>query len=92
MNSRNLNCPVCQPLFNEVAAANLPFSHFAQSRLMCRVTGKPLNEHNLPMMLPNGQILGQLALTEISKDDGTLVCPITNQSFAQPKIEKVFVM
>lgn len=91
VNSRNVNCPVCQPLFNEVAN-NLPFSHFAQSRLMCRVTGKPLNEHNLPMMLPNGQILGQLALTEISKDDGGMVCPITNQAFAQPKIEKVFVM
>lgn len=88
---RNVNCPVCQPLFNEVAN-HLPFSHFAQSRLMCRVTGKPLNEHNLPMMLPNGQILGQLAVTELAKPDGALVCPITNQAFVQPKIEKVFVM
>lgn len=57
-NSKNPNCPVCQPNINEMAE-NLPFSHCAQSRLMCRVTKKPLNEYNLPMMLPNGQIFGQ---------------------------------
>lgn len=89
--SKNINCPVCQPNFNEVAE-HLPFSHCAQSRLICRVTGDPLNEHNLPMMLPNGQIFGQQAIDEMTKDDGTIVCPITNQSFCQPKIDKVFVM
>lgn len=89
--SKSINCPVCQPNFNEIAA-NLPFSHCAQSRLICRVTGLPLNEHNLPMMLPNGQIFGQLALSQISKDNGVIVCPKTNRTFQQPKIEKVFVM
>lgn len=33
--SKNLNCPVCQPHFNEMAE-HLPFSHCAQSRLICR--------------------------------------------------------
>lgn len=33
--SKSINCPVCQPNFNEIAA-NLPFSHCAQSRLICR--------------------------------------------------------
>ncbi|KAJ6637953.1 E3 ubiquitin-protein transferase MAEA [Pseudolycoriella hygida] len=86
-----VNCPVCQPNFNEIAAG-LPYSHVAQSRLFCRVTGLPLNEHNLPMMLPNGQIFGQLALSQLSKDNGVIVCPKTNRIFQQPKIEKVFVM
>lgn len=27
--------------------------------LLRRVTGSPLNEHNAPVMLPNGQIFGQ---------------------------------
>lgn len=57
--SKNMNCPVCQAHFNEIAE-HLPFSHCAQSRLICRLTGEPLNEHNLPMMLPNGQVFGQL--------------------------------
>lgn len=74
-----------------------------------------MNEHNLPMMLPNGQIFGQLvrltlnmqkignvtfifilllfqALSQISKDNGVIICPKTNRTFQQPKIEKVFVM
>lgn len=89
--SRNMNCPVCQPHISEIAEP-LPFSHCAQSRLMCRVTKKPLNEHNLPMMLPNGQIFGEKALDEITKENGLVVCPVTNQQFHQPKIEKVFVM
>ncbi|XP_055371237.1 E3 ubiquitin-protein transferase MAEA [Condylostylus longicornis] len=89
--SKNYNCPVCQTDFN-IIANNLPYSHCAQSRLICRVTGLPLNEHNLPMMLPNGQIFGQLAIPQITKEDGIVVCPITKQVWCDPKIEKVFVM
>uniref|UniRef100_A0A1A9W3K9 E3 ubiquitin-protein transferase MAEA n=1 Tax=Glossina brevipalpis TaxID=37001 RepID=A0A1A9W3K9_9MUSC len=88
---KNLNCPVCQEDFNQIAK-HLPYSHCVQSRLICRITGLPLNEHNLPMMLPNGQIFGQLALPEITKENGTVMCPITNTKFSNPKIEKVFVM
>lgn len=90
-NCKNLNCPVCQEDFNKIAL-NLPYSHCVQSRLICRMTGLPLNEHNLPMMLPNGQIFGQLAIPEITKENGVVVCPITNTKFTTPKIEKVFVM
>lgn len=34
-NSKNSNCPVCQPNINEIAEP-LPYSHCAQSRLICR--------------------------------------------------------
>lgn len=95
-----------------------------------RITGAPLNEHNIPMMLPNGQIFGQKvcisvttnehfvfiflcyinrsnrsirilneyfysyfqAITQMSKENGIIVCPKTNELFVQPKIEKVYVM
>lgn len=90
-NCKNLNCPICQEDFNRIAT-NLPYSHCVQSRLICRITGLPLNEHNLPMMLPNGQIFGQLAIPEITQENGMVVCPITNTKFCNPKIEKVFVM
>ncbi|CAD6995406.1 unnamed protein product [Ceratitis capitata] len=62
------------------------------SELTVRITGLPLNEHNLPMMLPNGQIFGQLAIPQITREDGAVVCPITNTKFSNPKVEKVFVM
>ncbi|EDV94380.1 E3 ubiquitin-protein transferase MAEA [Drosophila grimshawi] len=88
---RNLNCPVCQEDLNRIAL-KLPYSHCVQSRLICRVTGKPLNEHNHPMMLPNGQIYGRSALQKITKEDGTITCPVTNVKFTKPKIDKVFIM
>lgn len=91
VSNKNDNCPVCQTNLNKIAK-NLPYSHCAQSRLICRVSGAPLNEHNVPMMLPNGQIFGQQALTQLTKDNGIVVCPKTNDSFVQPKIEKVYVM
>uniref|UniRef100_A0A182SIE8 E3 ubiquitin-protein transferase MAEA n=1 Tax=Anopheles maculatus TaxID=74869 RepID=A0A182SIE8_9DIPT len=89
--SKNMNCPVCQENVNEIAE-DLPFSHCAQSRLICRITGKPLNEHNLPMMLPNGQVFGQQAIDQMRRVNDVLVCPKTNEMFRLPKIEKVFVM
>lgn len=56
--ARNYRCPVCQGPLNQLAMG-LPYAHCAQSRLVCRITGQPLNEHNLPMMLPNGQVYGE---------------------------------
>ena len=56
--SRNPSCPVCQDSFNELAQP-LPFAHCSQSRLVCAISGHPLNEHNLPMMLPNGYVYGE---------------------------------
>lgn len=111
-NSKNSNCPVCQPHISEIAEP-LPFSHCAQSRLICRVTKKPLNENNQPMVLPNGYVVGELvsfavaqvsslrliltfsssqALSEITKENGIVVCPFSNDTWKDPKIEKVFVM
>ena len=54
---RNADCPVCSKHMNELARP-LPFAHCAQSRLICCLTGAPLNEHNPPMMLPNGNVYG----------------------------------
>lgn len=49
---------MCQDSFNELAQP-LPFAHCSQSRLVCAISGLPLNEHNLPMMLPNGYVYGE---------------------------------
>ncbi|KAJ9588767.1 hypothetical protein L9F63_017926, partial [Diploptera punctata] len=57
-NSRNPSCPVCQDALNELAQP-LPFAHCSQSRLVCTISGLPLNEHNQPMMLPNGYVYGE---------------------------------
>lgn len=55
---RNPNCPVCNEALNELAVP-LPFAHCSQSRLVCSISGKPLNEYNQPMMMPNGYVYGE---------------------------------
>ena len=57
VNRKSSVCPVCASPLNELAR-RLPYSHCAQSRLICSVSGLPLNEHNPPMMLPNGRVYG----------------------------------
>lgn len=54
----NSGCPVCQDPLNQLAEP-LPFAHCSQSRLVCHISGLPLNEHNQPMMLPNGYVYGE---------------------------------
>jgi macrophage erythroblast attacher len=56
---------VCQEPLNQLAE-RLPHAHCSQSRLICRLSGLPLNEHNLPMMLPNGYVYGEQVSDEIS--------------------------
>lgn len=32
------------------------------------------------------------ALPQLSKENGIIICPKTNELFVQPKVEKVYVM
>ncbi|GFG34456.1 hypothetical protein Cfor_06414 [Coptotermes formosanus] len=90
--SRNPSCPVCQDSFNELAQP-LPFAHCSQSRLVCAISGRPLNEHNLPMMLPNGYVYGERALEQMAiENNGQIICPKTKEIYPFKKLEKVFVM
>ena len=54
---KNADCPVCSRHLNELGK-HLPYAHCANSKLICYITGHPLNEHNPPMMLPNGYVYG----------------------------------
>ncbi len=92
ISERNAECPVCQPPLSELSSP-LPFAHCSQSRLICFLSGKPLNENNQPMMLPNGFVYGERALTKMAaENDGQIVCPRTKEIFAFSDAEKVFVM
>ncbi|CAG5120161.1 unnamed protein product [Candidula unifasciata] len=90
-NVRNPDCPVCSTHMNELAQP-LPFAHCANSKLVCSITGYALNEHNPPMMLPNGRIYGLKALETMADIDGKVVCPRTQEVFHVADLEKVFVM
>lgn len=89
---RNPSCPVCQPFFNELAVS-LPSQHCSQSRLICNISGEPLNEHNHPMMLPNGHIYGTRALEKMAlENNGLITCPKSKEVYSFKKLEKIYVM
>ena len=92
LNDRNYECPVCQNSLNELAAP-LPFAHCSQSRLICAMSGKPMNEHNHPLMLPNGYVYGEQALKKMAEENGgNVVCPRTKEVFNINTTNKVYIM
>merc|ERR1711974_312444 len=40
---RNPECPVCHPVLNSLAVS-LPYAHCSQSRLICSISGRALDE------------------------------------------------
>uniref|UniRef100_A0A914X0L4 E3 ubiquitin-protein transferase MAEA n=1 Tax=Plectus sambesii TaxID=2011161 RepID=A0A914X0L4_9BILA len=60
------DCPVCSADVYALADG-LPFAHASQSRLVCAYNGQPLNEHNPPMMLPNGMVYDTLTAARVSR-------------------------
>ncbi|GFR32148.1 e3 ubiquitin-protein transferase MAEA [Trichonephila clavata] len=89
---RNPDCPVCSPALNSLAQS-LPYSHCSQSRLVCYISGDPLNEHNHPLMLPNGYVYGELSLKQMAaENNGKVTCPRTKEVFDIKDAEKIFVM
>lgn len=92
---RNPECPLCSPLLNELGK-KLPYPHCSQSRLICSISGQIMNEHNPPIMLPNGYIYGELGLRAMaSQNNGKIRCPKTHEEFNMDELDqknKVYVM
>jgi len=89
---RNPDCPVCNDILNQLAKP-LPAAHCSHSKLVCYITGQPLNEHNPPLVLPNGNVYGELALKQMaSENDGKVTCARTNETYHFSELSKVYVM
>lgn len=92
LETRNKSCPVCTEPFNSLARC-LPYAHCTQSRLVCSISGLQLNEYNQPIVLPNGYVYGEQALTKMAaENNGQVMCPKTKEIFQYKKAEKVYVM
>ena len=89
---RNVECPVCSPDLGELAKP-LPLACHAQSCLVCRISGVLMDENkNRPLILPNGNVYGRLALDEMAARNGdTVTDPKTGQSFAMSVVKELFI-
>ncbi|KAI5996130.1 CTLH/CRA C-terminal to lish motif domain-containing protein [Pisolithus albus] len=89
--SPNVNCPVCDPNIR-VLASEVPYSHHANSTIVCRLTGKIMDEDNMPMAFPNGYVYSREALEEMAaKNDGKVTCPQSHHTCDFSTLKKVFI-
>ena len=73
----NKEDPLSLPEFRQLSAG-LPSTKHGRSKLVCSVTKEMMNEHNPPMVMPNGYVYSQAAVDTISaRNGGKMVCPIT---------------
>ncbi|CAD5206536.1 unnamed protein product [Bursaphelenchus okinawaensis] len=83
-------CIVCRDLY--MIADGLPFSNVKNSRLICAYSGESLDdEHNRPIMLPNGRVYGERAIKQLLRDN-VIMCPKTSEVFAAEKLLRVYVL
>lgn len=91
MEDKNINCPVCSEYFNDIAK-ELPRAHHVNSCIVCRISGKIMNEDNQPMVLPNGYVYSYLALQEMAeKNNGIVTCPRTGSKFKFSECSKAYI-
>lgn len=56
---RHPDCPICHTRGLGTLAREVPYSHQGMSRLICRITGKVMDDTNPPMVLPNGRVYSE---------------------------------
>ena len=67
--TKNVDCPVCDgesgpglsPLGLGKLAEEVPFSHHANSTIVCRISGKIMDADNMPMAFPSGHVYSREA-------------------------------
>lgn len=75
--NHNKEDPLSLPHFRDLAMG-LPIAKHGRSKLVCCITKEMMNEHNPPMVMPNGYVYSQKAISQIvARNDGEVVCPIT---------------
>ncbi|GAN10010.1 macrophage erythroblast attacher protein [Mucor ambiguus] len=90
--NQNVNCPICDNQTLGSLAEKLPLSHHVNSTIVCRISGKIMNEDNPPMLLPNGRVYSFNALQDMAaKMDGKITCPRTGDVYTMDALKKVFI-
>ena len=74
-------------------ASSLPNSKHVHSRVVCRLTGAVMDEHNPPAALPNGQVYSRFAIEKMALEQGGEIrCPSTGDGpYDVTQLTKVFL-
>ncbi|KAI0918518.1 hypothetical protein AcV5_002490 [Taiwanofungus camphoratus] len=90
--TKNIDCPVCDFSLGKLAE-EVPFSHHVNSTIVCRLSGKIMDEDNMPMAFPiSGQVYSKEALEEMAAiNNGVVKCPRTEETCSFSSLRKVFI-
>ena len=73
-------------------AEDLPFAKHIHSKLVCHISKDIMNEHNPPMVLPNGMVYSREALQEMAERcGGEILCPRTGFKCAFGDLAKAYI-
>ncbi|KAF8889673.1 CTLH/CRA C-terminal to lish motif domain-containing protein [Infundibulicybe gibba] len=98
--TKNVDCPVCDGEVGSSSeglglgklAEEVPLSHHANSTIVCRISGKIMDEDNMPMAFPDGYVYSREALEDMAaKNGGMVTCPRTGTTCEFSALRKVFI-
>lgn len=89
----NPDCPVCAPDRLGQLATEVPWSHHVNSTLICRVTGRVMNDDDPPLVLPNGAVYSSSGIMELARASppGQVTDPASGVSFNVADARKMFI-
>ncbi|EGN92895.1 hypothetical protein SERLA73DRAFT_190495 [Serpula lacrymans var. lacrymans S7.3] len=89
--TKNIDCPVCDADIG-LLSKEVPFSHHLNSTIVCRLSGKIMDEDNMPMAFPNGYVYSREALEDMAaKNNGQVTCPRSELTCEFSALKKVFI-
>ncbi|CAL8462971.1 g2505 [Coccomyxa elongata] len=87
----NKEDPLSMEKFQKLAEA-LPWSKHVHSKLVCSITREIMNEHNPPMVLPNGAVYSERAVQQVaSKNHNIFTCPKTGVSCDISDLRRAYI-
>ena len=86
-------CPACSEVGSQLCTG-LPFAYHPHSRLVCRVTQSVMDEHNPPLVLPNGRVYSKRGIELLAQQSasGKIRCVDTHEEFSPGDVKPVYIL
>lgn len=73
-------------------AESLPYAKHVHSKLICAVSHTVMNEHNPPMVLPNGYVYSEHAMAAMAaENEGKVKCPHTGAVYSYSSLRRAYI-